>query len=158
MGVFLFGIVLNPSRQGQILAERLTTVGNGLFIPIFFAHIGLTADIKLVSQAGLLTLVFVSVAIAGKVIGCALGAKPWFSLKDSLRIGVGMIPRAEVALLMASIGLKSKIISPRIFAVVVVMVFITNLLSPVVIRLAFLGRKGNGANERAEESHGVQEG
>ena len=72
-------------------------------------------------------------AIVGKLVGCGLGALS-LGFKNALRIGVGMVPRGEVGLIVAAVGLKLRTISPEIYTVVVVMSIVTTLFAPPVLR------------------------
>jgi len=136
-GAFLAGLVLNPTKESRTIAEKVNVVGYSFFIPIFFAYIGVSARLGALSQAGLLAFLFVTIAIIGKILGCSVGARPWFDTRRSLAIGVGMVPRAEVALIMAAIGLQAGAISDSIFVMTIVMVFVTNLLTPIILKISF---------------------
>jgi len=72
-------------------------------------------------------------AIVGKLIGCGLGALS-LGFKDALRIGIGMVPRGEVGLIVAAVGLELHTISAEVYTVVVVMTIVTTLFAPPVLR------------------------
>ncbi|MDI7251073.1 MAG: cation:proton antiporter, partial [Actinomycetota bacterium] len=150
-GAFLAGLVLNPTREKKAIAERLNTIGYGFFIPLFFTYIGVNMKLGALREAGIMSILFLLIAILGKIVGCGLGARPWFSNRSSLAIGVGMIPRAEVALIMATIGLQAGAIGNKVFAMTVLMVFVTNLLTPLLLKLAF---RRVGERESAEAGRG----
>jgi Kef-type K+ transport system membrane component KefB len=150
-GAFVAGLVLNPTRESRTISEKLNVIGYGFFIPIFFAYIGVSTKLSALPKAGILSLFFVLIAIIGKVIGCASGARPWFDTRNSLAIGVGMIPRAEVALIMATVGLQAGAIGDEIFVMTILMVFATNLLTPIMLKLAFRWAERRGAAEQKEE-------
>ena len=82
-------------------------------------------------------------AIVGKLIGCGLGALP-LGFKNALRIGIGMVPRGEVGLIVAAVGLKLRTVSPEVYTVVVVMSIVTTLFAPPVLR-ALLPRAAEAA-------------
>lgn len=76
--------------------------------------------------------------IIGKIVGCGLGARlSGFTLDDSLQIGVGMVPRAEVAIIVANLGLQMAILSEKDMAATVVMVLVTTLLTPSMLKWTF---------------------
>jgi len=151
-GAFLAGLILNPTKEKRAIADKMNVVGYGFFIPIFFAYIGVNARLGALSQAGLQAVLFLLIAIAGKVIGCGIGARPWFDNRRSLAIGVGMIPRAEVALIMATIGLQAGAIDDSIFVMTIIMVFVTNLLTPILLNMSFRWADKKAPKEGAEES------
>jgi Kef-type K+ transport system membrane component KefB len=152
-GAFVAGLVLNPTKEAKVVSEKVNLIGYGFFIPIFFAYLGVNTRLAALSEAGILTLLFLLIAVAGKIAGCGLAARPWFDSRRSLAIGVGMIPRAEVALIMASIGLQAGAIGDDIFAMTVAMVFITNLITPLLLKASFrLAEERKVRGEEAEET------
>jgi Kef-type K+ transport system membrane component KefB len=153
-GAFLAGLVLNPTREKRAIADRLNVIGYGFFIPIFFAYIGVSTKLGALPKAGVMSIFFILIAIFGKIIGCGAGARPWFDTRRSLAIGVGMIPRAEVALIMATIGLQTGVIGDEIFVMTILMVFVTNLLTPILLKLAFRWAEGK-TDEQCEEEVGT---
>jgi Na+:H+ antiporter len=136
-GAFIAGLMLNNTSEQKVISEKVSVVGYGFFIPIFFAYIGVSTSLSSLVKAGYAVLAFIGIAIIGKVIGCAAVARPWFNTRESIAIGTGMIPRAEVALIMATLGLHAHVIDSKIFAMTVAMVFVTNILTPILLRLAF---------------------
>lgn len=140
-GAFVAGIVLSRAPVADTLTNKLSTIGYGLFIPLFFVGMGVRTDLRALWGVSILALGIVGVAIFDKVAGCGIGALiGGFGPHDSVRIGVGMMPRAEVALIIASFGAKAGIVTSELFSITVMVVLVTSLLSPVMIRLAFRGR------------------
>jgi Kef-type K+ transport system membrane component KefB len=83
-------------------------------------------------------LAIVSVAILTKIVGCFLGARvTGFDNIESLRVGVGMISRGEVGLIIAGVGLSRGILSPNMFSVMVIMVLVTTMITPILLRYVF---------------------
>jgi Kef-type K+ transport system membrane component KefB len=138
-GAFVAGLMLNKTNEKRVISEKTSIVGYGFFIPIFFAFIGVNTELSALLKAGSLTVIFVAIAIFGKILGCGIAARPWFKTRQSLAIGVGMIPRAEVALIMATVGLNAGAIDNRIFIMTVTMVFVTNIVTPIFLKMAFKG-------------------
>ena len=136
-GAFTAGLVLNRTRERRVILEKVNEGGYGFFIPVFFAYIGVSTELGALAKAGALTFVFAGIAIVGKIVGCGLAARIWFDTKKSIAIGVGMIPRAEVALIMATMGLGAGVIDQRVFVMTVSMVFLTNILTPVLLKFSF---------------------
>lgn len=136
-GAFTAGLVLNRTRERRVILDKLNIVGYGFFIPIFFAYIGVNTELDALGKAGWLIFVFAGMAIFGKIAGCGLSARFWFDTRRSVAIGIGMIPRAEVALIMATMGLGAGVIDQRVFVMTVSMVFLTNILTPILLKLSF---------------------
>ncbi|MFB3920804.1 MAG: cation:proton antiporter [Terriglobia bacterium] len=142
-GAYLAGVfVAATPAHGEVIQE-LRSMTNAFFGPLFFVSIGLNINAwELGGRLGLFFLIL-AVAILGKVLGCGLGA--WFrgfSVRDSLVVGVGMIPRGEVGLITASIGWGSGLVSPQIYSLVVVLVLVTTLVTPLVLPKCF-GEEGS---------------
>jgi Kef-type K+ transport system membrane component KefB len=137
IGAFLAGVAfarveLRQSKGVHEGAEYFQIV----FASIFFVSLGILADIRaLTSDTTLFLLVLTLVAIATKVIGCALPARLMgMCREDSLIIGFGMAPRGEVAMIVALIGLESGLIGQGIFVAIVLMSLLTTLITPIVYR------------------------
>ena len=124
-----------------------------IFGPVFFANIGIgmrfdQMDIKVF----LFGLVFVVFAILGKIIGCGVVAKATkFSFKDSLKVGVGMIARGEVALIVTSKGVDAGIIDQKYMTVVVMLVLVSSVLAPILLKLLFKNDKDDSSNGEIKE-------
>jgi Kef-type K+ transport system membrane component KefB len=134
IGAFLAGLALADHSEQWRLRENAHPVMEFL-APFFFVLLGIQVDLRTVYQPGLLWMMgIVSVlAIVGKLIGCGLGALP-LGFKNALRIGIGMVPRGEVGLIVAAVGLKLRTVSPEVYTVVVVMSIVTTLFAPPVLR------------------------
>jgi len=138
-GAFIAGVGLGHSSMRDKIEEKMHTLTYSFFVPIFFVSVGLEANLREISGPALpFLLVLFVVAIASKLIGSGLGARlGGFSNREALRVGVGMVSRGEVGLIVASIGVIEGIISQEIFSVVVVLVLLTTLITPVLLRAVF---------------------
>lgn len=134
-GAYLAGLFLCNVKSSHYVESKTSVLSYLLFSPIFFASIGLKAELPPLSFGFIaLTLLFIFGAIFSKVIGAGIGAlSVKYSKLDSLRIGVGMIPRGEVTLIVAERGLALGLIPNSIFSVTVVVVIITSLVSPILL-------------------------
>ena len=138
-GAFLAGVLFARTRRRHEIEEGMSRMAYAFFVPIFFASIGLHTNARLL-DGGLiwLTLLICAVAIVSKIIGSGLGARlAGFGSRESLQVGVGMISRGEVGLIVASVGITNGIIGQELFAVTVVMVLVTTLATPPLLRLGF---------------------
>ncbi len=136
-GAFIAGIVMSRSQRKEALLSKVGTLGYGFFVPLFFVYIGVNTNLSDITMVGLAVLVIL-VAILGKILGSGilvfLGG---FSLSDSLRVGIGMVPRMEVALIIASMGLTAGVMSSFIYSLTVALVLVTTLITPLLIRVTF---------------------
>ena len=111
---------------------------NSLFGPIFFVSIGLEVNARYLQGGIGFFLLLLLIAVVGKIAGCGLGVLfSGFTRRESLVVGVGMIPRGEVGLITASLGLAAGLVSHDLYAQVVVLVLITTLNTPPLLRYAF---------------------
>ncbi|KXA91739.1 hypothetical protein AKJ57_00195 [candidate division MSBL1 archaeon SCGC-AAA259A05] len=134
IGAFVAGLVTGQTRFVGPLTESVSLVGRGFFIPIFFVSTGMKFDLNEFTSIGFFAVVLVTLAIAGKIMGCGLGAKLFgFNNRESLAAGVAMVPRAEVALIIARFGLGNGVLDPDVFSTILVMVIVTTLLTPPVL-------------------------
>jgi Kef-type K+ transport system membrane component KefB len=139
-GSYLAGIILGQVRQKHELEEKAKVLVYSLFVPIFFVDIGLRANLReaLTGPLVWLGLGIVVIAIVAKLVGSGVGALlTGFSFKESLRVGAGMISRGEVGLIVAGIGVQRGVIPTEVFSLMVLMVVMTTLITPVLLRLTF---------------------
>lgn len=141
-GAFFAGVILcNLTDMKQFVAKKLTVASYLFFTPVFFAGIGLKIKIESVG-ANLIffTLCLIIAAVGSKIIGCGLAAKICkMSNSDSLKIGVGMIARGEVALMVAQKGILSGYIDPKILPSIVICVVFAALITPIILKWTYSG-------------------
>ncbi|HAJ04992.1 MAG TPA: cation:proton antiporter [Chloroflexi bacterium] len=134
-GAFLVGLFLGKTKQHERIIQGMSTIAYGMFVPIFFANIGLQSNARDISGNLIwITAAIIIVAILSKLIGCSLGARMGgMNTQDSLQVGAGMISRGEVGLIVASLGLSHKIINQEIFSITVVTVIVVTLVTPLIM-------------------------
>ncbi len=138
-GAFVAGLVISMTQREQLLASKFDVLSYLYLSPIFFASIGLKVTLPAMNAmiiwfSVLLTLV----AIITKVVGCGLGAKMCgYKNYQCKRIGVGMISRGEVALIVASKGEALGLIGSAFLGPVVLVVIITTIITPILLKLVF---------------------
>ncbi|MDO4799837.1 MAG: cation:proton antiporter, partial [Bacillota bacterium] len=122
-GAYFAGVIMSMTSFRHRISHEMSRVSGVIFTPIFFVSIGMGIDISAATTAlGVGSILFVLGSL-GKIIGCGFGAKlSGFSTKHSLQIGVGMIPRAEVALIIANLGLQMGVLNSQHMAATVLMV------------------------------------
>jgi Kef-type K+ transport system membrane component KefB len=140
IGAFLAGMALAETRARYRLEENLAPIYSFL-VPFFFVVTGSLVDLTVFAETDvlLLTLGVIAVAIAGKLIGCGLAAAS-MGRRSATIVGVGMVPRGEVGILVATIGLTRGIIGRDLYTIVVAMSVITTLLVPPLLVGLFRGR------------------
>jgi len=138
-GAFLVGLAFARSPLRQEVEHSFSALTYGFFVPLFFVSIGLAANLRTLSGAGLIFgLALIAVAVVSKVLGSGLGAW-WGGLKrgEALRLGLGMISRGEVGLIVASVGLTEGLIDNAVFAEIVLVVLVTTLITPLLLHWAY---------------------
>ena len=131
VGAFVAGLVLGRSSVSTRVQKELTSVGH-LFIPVFFLQIGINVDVQQFVKPPVIGLAAALIAVGaiGKVVaGFGATGLP----ADRLLIGLGMIPRGEVGLIFASIGLREGILTGDVYAAVLAMVLVSTLLAPPLL-------------------------
>jgi Kef-type K+ transport system membrane component KefB len=142
-GAYIAGIAFCNTRCTESLEANTQTLSYMFFTPVFLANIGLQASFGgMTGDMILFTVLLVAAAILSKVIGCGLGAKICkFSNRESLQIGVGMIARGEVSFIVTAKGIAAGYLSALLFPSVIVVVLVTVLITPLLMKAAF-PRKG----------------
>jgi len=138
-GAFIAGVGLGRSTLRDKIEQKMHAITYAFLVPIFFVSIGLEANAREIAGPTLpfLVVLFV-VAVASKLIGAGLGARlSGFTTREALRVGIGMVSRGEVGLIVASIGIREGIIPQEVFSVVVILVLLTTLVTPVLLRAVF---------------------
>ncbi len=150
IGSYAAGLALSASAHREHLIDEITPIFNFL-VPIFFVAMGMLVNVKeAVTIAGLGVIILV-LAIIGKAFGCGIVSYfSGFNYHGALRIGAGMIPRGEVGLIVAYIGLASGIIQQPIYVIAVVMSIVTTLITPPLLKSTFA--KGPAKGWKSEKA------
>lgn len=128
VGAFAAGLVLYQLPQRHEVEKAVTTVGH-FFVPIFFASVGAAVDLRALANPQSLALgaALIACGIAGKV---AAGYAPWWFRGDKLFVGIGMMPRGEVGLIFAQMGLAAGAVNAGEFGALMLMVLATTFVTP----------------------------
>lgn len=147
IGAFLAGMIASETRQQHTL-EKQTQPLLALLTPFFFVITGSKIDLHQLAnvEAGTMLLVVTLIAIASKLIGGFLGALP-LGARGATIVGFGMVPRGEVGVVIASLGLTAGVFTDQIYAIIVAMSLLTAMVTPPV--LAWLLRRGGAKGEEA---------
>lgn len=136
IGAFLAGLALAPSISEE--TEHEIEGVTQFLVPFFLAGIGLYMDLSVFQNPETLTIcgLILVAAILTKLVGCGLGA--WrLGRANAFRVGVGMVPRGEVGMVVAQIGLSMGVIPKDVYAIVVFMSIATTMVAPVLLKIAY---------------------
>lgn len=135
IGAFLAGMAFAGSPKRHELIERFEGIVR-FTVPFFFGYIGLQIDLAVAATAWKFALLVTVVALLTKVVGCGIGA--WgLGRRSAVAVGIGMMPRGEVGIIVALIGLTLNVIPENLYAVVVAMSLATTIVTPPLLVWAF---------------------
>ncbi len=148
IGAFLAGMALSETAGTRV--RDLSKGVNELLVPFFLAGIGLHLDLKVFSNRStiILAITILGIAIITKLVGCGLGAIS-LGWSNVLKIGLGMVPRGEVGMVVAQIGLSLAVIKPDTYAVVVFMAVASTIITPLLLKIAFREDAGSAYENEA---------
>jgi Kef-type K+ transport system membrane component KefB len=154
VGAFMAGLALADHGEKWRLRENFRPLSEFL-APFFFVLLGVQVNLGSLARSGFIGVASVVclLAVVGKLIGCGLGSLH-LGVKDAGRIGIGMIPRGEVGLIVAGVGLTLRMISRELYAVVLLMSIVTTLLAPPLLRLVLPREEPAPAAGAAKDSAG----
>lgn len=138
-GAFVAGVILCSLKDSDYINRKMDVNSYMIFGPVFFCSIGLQTDLSnLDTNILVFSLAFVFVGMVAKIIGCGLIAKIMrYSTRDSLKIGVGMMTRGEVALIVAQRGLSVGMLDPAFFTCVILLIIISSITTPIVLKALY---------------------
>lgn len=143
-GAYFIGVIFSKFSIRNEIVRRMDTLSYLFFAPIFFASIGLNTEVKHLTFSLLMfTIILTVVAILTKIIGAGIGAKICkYSNNEALNIGIGMISRGEVALIVTQKGYNLGIVDTKMFSPVVVMIVVTTILTPIILKYTMKNIEG----------------
>ncbi len=153
IGAFAAGLVLHPTQQHKDIQHTVTHIG-AFFVPIFFAVVGAQADLRAMFAPAALALgaALLVVAVLGKL---AAGYVPWRFTGDKLLVGVALVPRGEVGLIFAQMGLATGALSDVQFGALMLVVVITTFLTPPL--LGRIAVRGTPDRDSAPDGRGIDD-
>lgn len=153
IGAFAAGIILHPTPQRKEIERSATQLGY-FFVPIFFASVGAQVDLAAMAsrESLLIGSALVTVGVLGKV---AAGYAPWWFGGKKLLVGVAMIPRGEVGLIFAQMGLAAGVLSPSLFGALMLMVIVTTFVTPPL--LGAIVKRGTPDDASAPDQSGIDD-
>ncbi len=138
-GAYIAGIVLCNLSDNTYIERKVDVSSYMLFGPLFFASIGLKTNFdSMDSTLFAFCICFVIVALVAKIIGCGLAAKLCrYTFSDSLKIGVGMMTRGEVALIVAQKGLTAGLLTADYFMAVILLILFSSISTPIILKFLY---------------------
>lgn len=138
-GAYIAGIVLCNLSDNTYIERKVDVSSYMLFGPLFFASIGLKTNFDAMdSTLFIFCICFVIVALLAKIIGCGLAATVCrYNMSDSLKIGVGMMTRGEVALIVAQKGLAADLLTSDYFMAVILLILFSSIATPIILKFLY---------------------
>ncbi|MFC0187133.1 cation:proton antiporter [Fictibacillus aquaticus] len=138
IGAYIAGVAISVTKFKHEVFEKIETISFSVFVPVFFTSIGVSAQFNGITENLGLIVVLSIIAILTKLVGASAGARlSGFSWNSSLGIGSAMVSRGEVALIIAAIGLETKLLTQEMFAVLVVVILVTTIVTPPMMKRFF---------------------
>ena len=147
IGAFIGGVLLSdiPLAKIRDVQSKVSGLAYGIFVPIFFAFIGMSVDLEVVKTTSIFAVLVIVLALLGKLVGGFIGTRLiGFDYHDSLVFGLGMMPRAGVELVVISVGRSMGIIGKEAFSAIVLMVVVSIVVSPILLKIAIMSKGDMG--------------
>ena len=151
IGAYVMGLALSRTDLKHMIQETLAPLYT-FFVPIFFCVMGMMVDVSALMSKSVLVFgaIYTALAILAKIAGCAIPS--WccgFNFLGGMRIGAGMVPRGEVALIIAGLGLSNGFLSQEIFGIGIMMTLVTTVIAPPVLVGLFIPKKRGVKNPKS---------
>ncbi len=158
-GAYVAGLILCNLNDSEYIARKIDINSYMIFGPVFFASIGLKTEFNGFTASLLaFSLCFVAVGLITKVVGCGLTAKLMkYSWNESLKVGVGMMTRGEVALIVAQKGLSVGMLEAKYFASVILLIIVSSVTTPIVLKLLYRHSHGNKRTDDENDQQQTQQ-
>ncbi len=143
IGAFLAGMAFAEFRDRWPVEDKFEPI-NEFLVPFFFLFVGISVGLSSFSGVILIALIVTLLAIVTKIIGCGLGSIK-LGGRSATIVGVGMVPRGEVGIIVASVGLSMAVISDNMFSIVIFMSMATTLVAPPLLTWAFKRKFGSAS-------------
>jgi len=146
-GAYIAGIIIGTVKEHEYVDSKIEVSNYLIFAPVFFANIGINANFSSLEPSMVaFGFAFIAVGLLGKVVGCGFGSLICrYSIKDSIRVGLGMMCRAEVVLVCTQKGIDSGLIHSDIMPFVLILIVISTIVTPLLLKLSY---KNDPLNEQ----------
>ena len=148
-GAYVAGLILCSLHDSNYIARKIDISSYMMFGPVFFASIGIKTKFEgFTPELLAFSLGFVAVALVTKVVGCGLTARLMkYNRRDSLKVGVGMMTRGEVALIVSQKGLSVGMMDAKYFTSVILLIIISSISTPIILKLLYRGEPPEEGSE-----------
>ena len=156
IGAYVMGLALSRTDIKHLVQENLENVYTFL-VPIFFCVMGMMVDVSALCSKPVLVFggIYTALAVLAKIVGCAIPSLfCGFNILGSLRVGAGMIPRGEVALIIAGIGLANGYLTQEVFGIGILMTLITTVVAPPALVGLFVPKRKGVRHPKANARDG----
>ncbi|MDN5354491.1 MAG: hypothetical protein PWQ09_1247 [Candidatus Cloacimonadota bacterium] len=137
-GAYFAGLIIGQTQYKNSIQDGISTIGKSFFVDVFFVNIGLEFNLFDIESSPLFLIIFVTLAVISKVVGCGIGARITnLDTVRSFRIGSGMVPRGEVSLIVANMALQKGIISTNLLSATIMTVIISAIITPILLKYSF---------------------
>ena len=154
IGAYVMGLALSRTDLKHMIQETLSPVYTFL-VPVFFCAMGMMVDVSAIMSKPVLVFgaIYTALAVAAKVLGCMIPSMCCgFNVLGGLRIGAGMVPRGEVALIIAGIGLSAGFLTQEIFGIGIMMTLLTTVVAPPALVGLFIPKAKGVRHPKTEAS------
>ncbi|HVF85349.1 MAG TPA: cation:proton antiporter [Abditibacteriaceae bacterium] len=153
IGAFLAGMIAAETQQRHTLEKQLQPI-MAFLVPFFFVVTGAQVNLKELASVPVLVSLFVVTVLAavGKLIGCGLGARS-LGKQNALIVGIGMIPRGEVGIIVASLGKQAKVFNETTYAIIIAMSLLTSVIAPPLLGKLLKNAPPEEGDKDFEPSH-----
>ncbi len=143
-GSFIAGLIMHKTKEYSVIVNDIRGISYGFVVPLFFVHVGSILDVRVFARTDVLLLAFIvtTIAVLGKIVGRGIFARiGGFTWRESFQMGVGSVPRMEVALISAYVAINAGVFTPEhvkvVLAVAMVFVTVTTLITPPLLKYSF---------------------
>ena len=146
-GAFFVGLFIGQAPQERKIIGSLKVIAYSLFIPVFFVWVGTLVDFRILMNFNIIFLLVIPVVYVGKILGCFIGARlSGLKTINALKVGVGMVPEMEVALVIATLayasGIFGNIVGTQIIAITIIYVIFSSITVPIMLKKLHKGDEG----------------
>ena len=159
-GAYVAGLIIANSAAAKYIDHRADQIASIIFVPVFFASVGISMYTSLSGESSaagidvgifvIFGLLWIVAGLAGKIVGCFIGGKiTGFNAKDSFKIGIGMMARAEVLIVTAQKGIDAGLVSSFIMPFTVGLIVASSFLTPIILKALYKNEPPEDGGELA---------